>query len=152
MTLPKLVAEDTTIPYTTWDSCGNVTTHSRAIKAGSHVIIDSPVASRNPFAWGPDVDDFNPRRWLVDPQTGQRGQGCENFTGYSMGVRACIGKRMAEVEMVGLLSHWFQSYRIHAVPAYEGETRDELEKRLLKGSEELNLTPGNWPIRFEKRV
>lgn len=146
MTLSKLVAEDTVIPYTKWDSTGTIVTHhSHPVKAGSHVIIDSPACSRNPFEWSePTV--FNPTRWLDG-----RDIGLEHFTGFSSGVRGCIGKRMAEVEMIAVISILCKEYRMMPVPK-EGESREEMEKRMMKGSEELNLQPSKFGLKLEKRV
>jgi cytochrome P450 len=144
MTLPKLVAEDTIIPYTTWDENGNITHHARAIKAGSHLIIDSPACSRNPFAWS-DSETFNPMRWVIKSDLG-----VNNFSGFSMGVRVCIGKRMAEIEMITVIGVMCKEFKMSHVPR-EGEGRDEMVKRVLKGSEELNLRPPKFGLKLEKR-
>lgn len=64
----------------------------------------------------------------------------------------CIGKRMAEVEMVAFLGYLIKGYKVHPVEAFKGEGREAMEKRLLTGSEELNFTPANWPVRLEKRM
>lgn len=146
MTLPKLVAEDTLLPYTKWDSTGqNVTHHLHPVKKGSHVIIDSPACSRNPFEWS-DPTTFDPTRWIDE-----RDKGYQHFTGFSSGVRVCIGKRMAEVEMIAVISILCKEYKMS--PVYqEGETREELVKRMMKGSEELNLQPPKFALKFEKRV
>ena len=146
MTLPKLVAEDTLIPYTKWDSNGqNVTHHMHPVKAGSHVIIDSPACSRNPFEWSSPTT-FNPSRWI-----NKTDRGWAHFTGFSSGVRVCIGKRMAEVEMIAVISILCREYKFS--PVYQdGEARDELEKRMMKGSEELNLQPPKFGLKFERRI
>lgn len=145
MTLPKLVAEDTMIPYTKWDNQGNVTHHSHPVKAGSHVIIDSPACSRNPFEWS-NATTYDPTRWLSKTD-----KGVEHFTGFSSGVRACIGKRMAEVEMIAVITILCKEYRMLPVPR-AGETREELVKRMMTGSEELNLQPPKYGLKLEKRV
>ena len=144
MTLPKLVAEDTIIPYTTWDDNGTISHHTRAIKAGSHLIIDSPALSRNPFAWN-NSETFDPMRWITrtDP-------GINHFSGFSMGVRVCIGKRMAEIEMITVIGVMCKEFRMSHV-AHHGEGREEMVKRVLKGSEELNLRPPKFGLKLEKR-
>lgn len=145
MTLPKLVSEDTLIPYTKWDALGTVTHHLHPVKAGSHLIIDSPACSRNPFEWSSPTD-FDPGRWLD-----KRDIGYQHFTGFSSGTRVCIGKRMAEVEMIAVISVLCKEYRMS--PVYqEGEAREGLIKRMMKGSEELNLQPPKFGLEFEKRV
>jgi cytochrome P450 len=145
MTLPKLVAEDTMIPYTTWSAEGIITHHSHPVKAGSHVIIDSPACSRNPFAWE-DSTTYNPRRWIEKTDSG-----IDHFTGFSSGVRVCIGKRMAEVEMITVIGIMCKEYKMSPV-AKDGESREELVKRMMKGTEDLNLKPPVFGLKLEKRV
>lgn len=144
MTLPKLLAEDTIIPYTTWTDDGIVSHHTRTIKAGSHLIIDSPACSRNPFAYS-NPEAFNPMRWIQKSD-----MGVNNFSGFSMGVRVCIGKRMAEIEMITVIGVMCKEFRMSHVPK-EGEGRDEMVKRVLMGSEELNLRPPKFGLKLEKR-
>jgi cytochrome P450 len=145
MTIAKLVAEDTIVPYTTWTEDGIVSHHEQFIKAGSHVIIDSPACSVNPFAWT-DPQKFNPMRWIdrSDP-------GLNDFTGFSSGVRACIGKRMAEVEMITVVGVMCKEYKMSHVPQ-QGEGREAMAKRFLQGREELNLQPPKFALKLEKRV
>lgn len=143
MTLPKLLAEDCHLPYTTWDASGQATTHTRLLKAGSHLIIDSPACQRNPFTWS-DPTAFRPERMLDDSQKGLS-------TGFSSGQRACIGKRFAEVEMVAFITHMVKEYKFEPVPL-EGEGRMEMEKRYLEGKEVLNLTPGKWDLKMTRRA
>jgi cytochrome P450 len=146
MTIPKQTTTDTLLPYTTWDSAGNITSHTYPIKAGSHVIIDSPASQRNPFYWS-DPSTFNPRRHL-----GEKGsETSSGYTGFSMGSRACIGKRFAEVEMVAFLSHVVKMFRLYPVEKFQGESKDETKLRMEHGSEELTFTPGNFDLRFERR-
>lgn len=144
MTLSKLVAEDTIIPYTTWDDNGNISHHQKHIKAGSHLIIDSPACSRNPFAYS-DSETFNPMRWITKTDLG-----VNNFTGFSMGVRVCIGKRMAEIEMITVIGVMCKEFKMSHV-SREREGREEMVERVLKGSEELNLRPPKFGLKLEKR-
>jgi cytochrome P450 len=78
-------------------------------------------------------------------------KGVENFTGFSSGVRVCIGKRMAEVEMVAVISILCKEFRMLPVPK-EGESREQLKARMMKGSEELNLQPPKFDLKLEKRM
>lgn len=142
MTLPKLVEQDTVIPYTTWTPNGVVSTHERRIPKGSHLIIDSPACSLNPFTWV-DPHLFKPERFLDEGQKSL-------FTGFSAGQRVCIGKRFAEVEMVCFLAHFVRMYRFETVRG-EGETDEMVWKRYTEGKEVLNLTPGKWDLKLERR-
>ncbi|WVQ78689.1 hypothetical protein IAT38_000776 [Cryptococcus sp. DSM 104549] len=142
MTLPKLAVEDTVLPYTTWDDAGNITHRSHVVKRGSHIVIDSPAASRNPFAWE-NATEWNPARWLSK-------EGQPPFTGFSVGARQCIGKRFAEVEMVAYLSLLVKRFRILPV-RLDGESEEEMRERMMKGEEGLSFTPEKWAMKLERR-
>ena len=142
MTIAKLVSEDTIIPYTTWTEEGIISHHEHFIKAGSHVITDSPACSVNPFAWS-EPQIFNPMRWIDKSDPG--------LNDFSSGVRACIGKRMAEVEMITVIGVMCKEYKMSHVPQ-QGEGREAMEKRVLQGREELNLQPPKFGLKLEKRV
>ena len=145
MTLSKLVAEDTIIPYTTWTDKGVISHHEKHIKAGSHIIIDSPALGRNPFSWS-NSEKFDPMRWISKTDLG-----VNHFSGFSMGVRVCIGKRMAEIEMITVIGIMCKEFRMSHV-ARERESREEMVKRVLQGSEELNLRPPKFGLKLEKRI
>jgi cytochrome P450 len=156
MTLPKLVVEDTVIPYTTWTPSGEVSHHTRHIKAGSHIIIDSPASQRNPFHWA-DAEKYKPSRFIssdgsVDKNTAEGSPGGKVvFTGFSLGQRQCIGKRFAEVEMIAFVVFMARNYRWEPVPLFEGETRQQIEKRMLAATEELSFTPSDFGLKFTRR-
>jgi len=67
-----------------------------------------------------------------------------------MGVRACIGKRMAEIEMITVIGVMCKEFRMSHVPQ-EGEGWGGMVERVLKGSEELNLRPPKFRLKLEKR-
>jgi cytochrome P450 len=65
-----------------------------------------------------DIKDFVPERWL---QTGEKRQGQEaelfrpppgSFIPFSAGARSCIGKRIAQVEILAMLAVVFQKYSV----------------------------------------
>ncbi|WWD05412.1 hypothetical protein V865_003489 [Kwoniella europaea PYCC6329] len=147
MTLPKIAMKDTTLPYTTWDDEGHISHKVHRVKKGSHIIIDSPALSLNPFFWS-DPSRFDPTRFL--DANGRVSSSINNFAGFSLGQRQCIGKRFAEVEMVAYISHLIKEYRLFPIEK-DGESVHEMKARILKGTEELTLTPGKFAVRFEKR-
>ena len=63
-----------------------------------------------------------------------------------------LGKRFAEVESVAFLSHLVKDYTFKPVPIKSGETWDEMRARLWKGTEELNLMPSKFALKFERRA
>jgi len=77
--------------------------------------------------------------------------GVNHFSGFSMGVRVCIGKRMAEIEMITVIGIMCKEFRMSHV-ARERESREEMVKRVLQGSEELNLRPPKFGLKLEKRI
>jgi len=150
MILPKLCDADTTIPYTTWSWDGEVTHHLQPVKKGDHVVIDIGACGVNPFEWT-DPYVFNPRRWLNNPALRQAmDKGKENFLSFSAGVRVCIGRRFAEVEMVAAISHILRQFKISPVMK-EGERRDAMVSRMMKGKEQVVYKPGEFEMRFDKR-
>nr|ODN95640.1 hypothetical protein L204_04181 [Cryptococcus depauperatus CBS 7855] len=142
MTLPKMTKEDTVLPYTTWDDQGNISHHTHSVKKGSHVIIDSPAASRNPYQWK------NPMVW--DPTRFLDKENNARFTGFSLGARQCIGKRFAEVEMVAYISRLIKMFKLYPVKE-EHESDQYLIERMLWSIEELTTTPSHWSMRLERR-
>ncbi|KAI9150768.1 Cytochrome P450 2J3 [Paramyrothecium foliicola] len=145
MTLPKVASEDLAVPYKTWTLGGEVTERVRIIPKGSHVVIDPPASQRNPYYWD-DAMEFRPTRHILGQVVNS-----ENFIGFSRGERKCIGKRFAEVEMVCFLSHLVHSFTWVAIPL-EGETKEQMVKRILSGRETLSLRPGSFNLNFTKRL
>jgi cytochrome P450 len=144
MTLPKVASEDVTLPYSKWAPDGTVSENVHLIPKGSHVVIDSPAGHRNPHYW-PSPTDFDPTRHLADATLYS-----PNFTGFSKGERKCIGKRFAEVEMVSFLSHFIKTFTWTPV-TLEGETREQVEQRLLASTEGLGLRPGCFDLDLKLR-
>ncbi|XP_008293064.1 sterol 26-hydroxylase, mitochondrial-like [Stegastes partitus] len=83
----------------------------------------------------PDAEHFLPERWLRTEPPGSR---CGrtwpgfyqhhpySFIPFGVGVRACVGKRLAEMEMYFALSRLIQNYRVRAedgAPTVEAKTR-----------------------------
>jgi cytochrome P450 len=160
MTLPKLAQQDTVLPYTTWTSSGEVIQKTHPVKAGSHIIIDSPACQRNPFHWN-HPETFDPTRFIRPDGTfssggahsGVDGDGNKVvFTGFSIGTRQCIGKRFAEIEMVAFIAFMVKNYTWKPLPKFQGETRESIEKRMLDATEELSFTPSDFGLDFARRA
>ena len=86
----------------------------------------------NPEYWGPDVNEFRPDRWDKRNKKSflAQNEGLPNLSAtglehnnihkpvrgalvpFSDGMRACIGKKFAQVEFVGALSAIFRRYRV----------------------------------------
>ncbi|XP_035984285.1 sterol 26-hydroxylase, mitochondrial [Fundulus heteroclitus] len=93
-----------------------------------------------------NAEDFIPERWLsVEPPSRHAGRANPGFYAhhpysfipFGVGVRACVGKRLAEMEMHFALSRLMQHYQVEpedGAPAVEPKTRT-----LLIPSKPINL-------------
>ncbi|WWC93898.1 hypothetical protein V866_000735 [Kwoniella sp. B9012] len=147
----KYATEDVLVPYSTWDKDGsNVIQRQHLMKRGSLIGLDLPACQKNPYHWT-ETDKFDPRRHL----SGKEGGGEDvPYLGFSLGTRACIGKRFAEVEMVSFIARIIPRYRIKIKKETEGEEEswEQSRKRMIDTAyEDLTLTPGRFDLIFENR-
>ncbi|KIO31678.1 hypothetical protein M407DRAFT_218858 [Tulasnella calospora MUT 4182] len=107
------------------------------------VFISPPAVHYNPKYY-PDPYDFRPERFVgkFDRTT---------FIPFSTGTRVCIGRHFSEVESVAFLAYFIKHFSVHPTPAYEGETREEMKKRMLQGTPLITLTPHSIPLTFRRR-
>lgn len=71
------------------------------LKAGNNVVYMIHSMNRDTDVWGEDAGSFRPERWLemeTPPDS-------YSFPVFNAGPRECLGKRLAVVEMQGLLAH-----------------------------------------------
>lgn len=72
----------------------------------------------------PDPDSFRPQRWLRDPHLENHGVlHAFGSVPFGFGVRACLGRRLAELEMQLILTRLIQHYEISLAPR-TGEVKD----------------------------
>ncbi|PVF97230.1 cytochrome P450 [Serendipita vermifera] len=139
--IPKRSAENTTLK--TVNSKGEPVVVP--VPRGSFVNVITPALHRNPKYW-PNPDEFMPERFLGDwPK--------KAFAPFSLGGRACIGRRFAEVESLVVLSMLVRNYRISIKeePQFAGETFKQRYDRVFKVNDSLTLTPQKLPITFTRR-
>ncbi|KAL4908760.1 hypothetical protein BDW74DRAFT_187311 [Aspergillus multicolor] len=124
--------------------------------------------------WGPDAGSFNPGRWdkrnissflaRNDSTEGLAGPGLESahihrpvrgsFIPFSDGLRACIGRKFAQVEFIATLAVLFHGYRV--TPAkVGGESKEEASRRVENALRESSTTltlalEGKVPLVFSK--
>jgi len=90
----------------------------------------------------PDPEEFRPSRWY--------GAAESDMTTFSLGPRACIGRRFALTKSVAFLSNLLRDWRLHVV-LNPGETRDQWCARVMKGSTALTLGVGKVLVRLTRR-
>ncbi|TCD65735.1 hypothetical protein EIP91_002264 [Steccherinum ochraceum] len=141
ISLPKLCAEDTTVPMTS--SSGE--THMIPIPAGATVHVHVLGLHYNPKYWE-EPHQFNPSRFLGDwPR--------DAFLPFSGGARSCLGRRFSELESVVAITMILQKYKITVKeePEFAGETFEQRKERVLLAKPGITLTPTRVPLVFTRR-
>ncbi|KAG6828823.1 hypothetical protein H0H92_006648 [Tricholoma furcatifolium] len=131
LNLPNPVGEDGSTPL--------------AIQKDTMVVLDILGAQRNPRYFS-DPEEFKPSRWYeVSSES-------EAFPGFSLGPRACIGRKFAAVEAVAFLTMLLHDW--HVTPVLEaGETPRAWQERVLdQPMFGLTMTLRGAPVRLTKRT
>ncbi|XP_030641592.1 cytochrome P450 [Chanos chanos] len=83
----------------------------------------------------PEPHAFQPERWL----RGQRQAGQHPFASvpFGFGIRACLGRRVAELEMYLLLSRLMKQYKVRPDPS--GKTVEPITRTVLVPATPINL-------------
>jgi cytochrome P450 len=109
---------------------------------GTVVNVNCVALHRNPKYWGPDANEFRPQRW--DGRVGQDDDGPDAakrryatvrspkhpgaFVPFGEGVRACLGRKFAEVEMAAVVATLFSEYNVE-IARVGGESEAEAIER-----------------------
>ncbi|KAK7008523.1 cytochrome P450 [Favolaschia claudopus] len=115
--------------------------HEVILEVGTWVIVDSVGLHHNP-KYFPDPEEFRPSRWY--------GVGESDYSTFSLGPRACIGRRFALTESVRFISSLLLDWRLHII-LNEGESREEWRKRVMRGAQGLTFGVGGVPVRLTRR-
>ncbi|XP_023260263.1 sterol 26-hydroxylase, mitochondrial-like [Seriola lalandi dorsalis] len=83
----------------------------------------------------PDAHTFLPQRWLRGAE--EKSKHPFGSVPFGFGIRACLGRRVAELEMYLLLSRLIKHYELRPDPA--GTTVKPITRTLLCPAEEINL-------------
>ena len=126
--------------------------------------------------WGSDASMFNPRRWdrrnsdsaLAKNEAieGLAAPGLEHasihkpvrgsYAPFSDGVRACLGKKFAQVEFVAAIAVLFRDYRVWLAPSNNQETTEQIQRRATRALQcnssflTLGMREG-VPLLFQRR-
>ncbi|KAG7095482.1 hypothetical protein E1B28_006221 [Marasmius oreades] len=116
---------------------------SLPLRKGVQVVVDMIGLHRNPRYFD-DPEEYRPSRWFHLPNDS------ELFTGFSVGPRACIGRKFASLEAVCWLSMVLRDWEVQPLLT-EGETIQEWKERTLVPNFSLTLGVCDVPVRFVKR-
>lgn len=93
---------------------------------GTTLSVPSYTIHHSTDIWGPDANSFNPDRWdhLTDQQK-------NSFIPFSYGPRSCVGRNVAEMELVCIMATVFRNYEFQDQHPGEMETREGFLRKPL---------------------
>jgi benzoate 4-monooxygenase len=118
---------------------GGLEVSGRHFKAGSILSVPSYTIHRDPGVWGEDVNAFRPDRWLPDPRLSENenkekeAKMLNTFNPFSYGPRACVGKNLANMELLLIIASVMRRYEFvlqhpdRSLDTREGFLRKPLE-------------------------
>ncbi|KAG6918369.1 hypothetical protein DXG01_015021 [Tephrocybe rancida] len=115
-----------------------------AVHKGTIVVLDLIGIQYNP-RYFPDPEEFKPSRWYgISSES-------EAFSAFSLGPRACIGRKFATVEAVAFLTMMLREWRVE--PTFEAKETPEAWRKRVLSQPVLGLTLGvrGAPLRFIRR-
>jgi len=105
---------------------GGLTILGQTFDAGTVLSVPTYTVHRDAAAWGADVEEFRPERWLE----GDAKEMQKAFAPFSVGPRACVGRNLAQMEMLVLIATIFHRYSVTLMPGEILETRDATIRKL----------------------
>ncbi|KAF8135969.1 cytochrome P450, partial [Mycena galopus ATCC 62051] len=133
--------EDTVI--TVPNPIGEEGSTSVPIAKGTQIVVDMIGVQYNPrYVDEPQV--YKPSRWYGLPADS------ELFTAFSVGPRACIGRRFATVEATCFLALLLRDWKVLPI-LREGENKETWGARMMQANIVLTLGVHDIPLRFERR-
>ncbi|KAF7360365.1 hypothetical protein MVEN_00766200 [Mycena venus] len=133
--------EDTVI--TVPNPVGEEGSKSVPVLKGTTIVVDMVGVQYNPRYFD-DPEVYRPSRWYGLPQDS------ELFTAFSVGPRACIGRRFATVEATCFLALLLRDWKVLPVLC-NGETKEAWGARMMDANIVLTLGVHDIPLRFERR-
>lgn len=123
-----------------------VETEDVVIPSGSVVMVDMIGIQYNP-RYFPDPYAYKPSRWHEQ----ETSEIPDAFTPFSIGPRACIGRKFAQVKAVCWLALLLRDWKIEPLLP-PGESQEEWRERVLSAQLILTLTVASVPVRFVRRT
>lgn len=91
-----------------------------------------------------EPEEYKPSRWYnISSES-------EAFSAFSIGPRACIGRRFATTEAVAFLTMLLRDWRVEPI-LKDGENKETWRKRVLDAHLALTLGVADVPLRFTRR-
>ncbi|KAJ7680799.1 cytochrome P450 [Mycena polygramma] len=111
------------------------------LEPGTRVAVDVVGLHYN-AKYFPEPEEFRPSRWYNASES--------EMSMFSLGPRACIGRRFALTEGIAFLSNLLLDWQLHVV-LDPGETRAQWRARVMKGVSLMTLGVGRVPLRLTRR-
>ncbi|MFF3201256.1 cytochrome P450 [Streptomyces sp. NPDC002962] len=108
------------------------------VRRGGWALILTAMLHRDPEAWGPDADRFDPDRFDA---AAVRARAPHTFKPFGTGARACIGRQFALHEATLVLGLLLRRYELRPDPAYR-----------LRVTERLTLMPEGLRMHLDRRT
>ncbi|KAH9962838.1 cytochrome P450 [Russula dissimulans] len=143
-TIPKIAAQDTTLTVNNADGGKTIF----PVLSGTRVSLHVAGLHHNPRYWK-DPHKFMPERFLGDwPR--------HAFIPFSLGSRACLGRRFFETQAIAVMAMLVSRYKIEIKeePEFAGETFEERYARITASKQGLTttqVTPLRVPLVFKRR-
>ncbi|KAF9256525.1 cytochrome P450 [Marasmius fiardii PR-910] len=118
-------------------------TRQCAIQKGTWVVIDMIGIHRNP-RYFEEPNEYKPSRWHGIPNDS------EQFTAFSIGSRACIGRKFATTEAVCFLTMFLRDWKVEPL-LRPGENLEGWRKRVLDANVAFTLGIKDVPLRLVRR-
>ncbi|KIP03139.1 hypothetical protein PHLGIDRAFT_130320 [Phlebiopsis gigantea 11061_1 CR5-6] len=120
--------------------CSGVTSHV-GIVPNMRVAVDIVGLHHNPRHF-PDPEAYRPERWYGVPEA--------NVSLFSVGPRACTGRRFALTEACCFLAHLLRDWKVEII-ARQGETKAQWRARVMRAHTTMTLGVGDVPVRLVRR-
>ncbi|KAF8754647.1 cytochrome P450 [Rhizoctonia solani] len=124
-------------------------TQTIQVPASTQIFVYSTGLHYHPGYWE-NPEEFDPERFM-DPHWNR-----DAFIAFSLGPRACIGRRFAETSLVAELVTLISKYSVAVdntrFKHIEGESIVERRSRLIRPEIRLTLSPAAIPLMFSPRV
>jgi len=114
------------------------------ILKGTMVITDVVALGRNPRYYD-EPEKYKPSRWYHTENLES-----ELFTGFSVGARACIGRKFAVTEAVAFLTMLLRDWQVQPM-LKTGESKEEWKARVFQPKVSLALGMQDVPVKFTRR-